>query len=404
MNMRSLYYPAILVFVTLFVTQCKNAEQDGPATRPQGKQVTITATLEQPAGTKTSLSSYRQVLWSEGDQIRIYNSSNTEGEVYTLSAGAGTTGGQFTGDPLSGDGPFYAIYPASAGGTLGENGIAVTLPSEQSYAAGSFGSGAAVSVAKANTIKKLNFKNVLGGVSLTVNSSKPFSGVCIQTKGDEALNGSGTITFGEEEPWEEEPSLSVTRTSDDNSFLYLKCQEAVSAPVSFVIMLPPGAFASGFLVEFLDSEGNVMFRSARAQNKNTVTRSYILDMPVTDYAAQYKAGFFESETFGYFPAIGAEAPLKALSYNEETGQYAYKNANDSRYVRVQNLQEAFYAEVTTPVSLTLGGSCQASVTTLEGNTKTSAGTKTFTVLKKTGNRVWLVNETDKTGIIQLMED
>ena len=96
--------------------------------------------------------------------------------------------------------------------------------------------------------------------------------------------------------------------------------------------------------------------------------------------------------------------MKALSYNEEAGQYAYKNSNNSRYVRVQNLQEGFYAEVTTPASVTLGGTCQASVTTLEGNTKTTASNQTFKVLKKTGNRVWLVNETDKVGIIQLMED
>lgn len=400
MRMRSLFYPATLALVVLLAVQCKNAEQDGPATRTRGKQVTIMATLEQPSGTKTSLSSERQVLWNVGDQIRVYNSDTREGVVFTLEeASAGSTAGTFSGTPLSGDGPFYAIYPASVGGTLGESGIAVTLPSEQVYAAGSFGSGAAVSVAKANSIKRLNFKNVLGGVSLAVTSSKAFSGIRLQTKGDEALNGSGTITLGEEAP-----AITVTRTSDDNSFLYLKCPEAVTAPASFILMLPPGAFASGFLVEFLDSEGNVMFRSAKAQDSNTVTRSNILDMPVTEYTAQYKAEFFESESFGYFPAIGAGTPLKALSHNEETGQYAYKNSNNSRYVRVQNLQDGFYTEVTTPASVTLGGTCQASVTTLEGNTKTTASNKTFKVLKKTGNRVWLVNETDKVGIIQLMED
>ena len=399
MKMRSLSFPATLALVVLLAVQCKNAEQDGPATQTRGKQVTIMATLEQPVGTKTSLSSDREVLWNTGDQIKVYNSTTLAGVVYTLSEGEGTTAGKFTGDPLTGDGPFYAIYPASAGGTLGENGIAVTLPSEQVYAVGSFGSGAAVSVAKANTIKRLNFKNVLGGVSLAVTSSKAFSGIRLQTKGDEALNGSGTITLGEEAP-----AITVTKISDDNSFLYLRCPEAVTAPASFILMLPPGAFASGFLVEFLDSEGNVMFRSAKAQNSNTVTRSNILDMPVTEYTAQYRADFFESESFGYFKSIGAGQTPVPLTYDEETGQYAYKNSNSSRYVRVQNLQKGFYAEVTTPASVTLGETCQASVTTLEGSTKTTASNKTFKVLKKTGNRVWLVNETDKVGIIQLMED
>lgn len=398
MKMRSLSYPATLALVVLLVVQCKNAEQDGPATQTRGKQVTIMATLEQPVGTKTSLSSDREVLWSVGDQIRVYNGGTPEGIVYTLTDGDGTTAGKFTGDPLTGEGPFYAIYPASAGGTLGENGIAVTLPSRQEYAAGSFGSGAAVSVAKADKIKKLNFKNVLGGVSLAVTSSKAFSGIRLQTKGDEALNGSGTITLGEEDP-----AITVTRTSDDNSFLYLKCPEAVTAPASFILMLPPGAFASGFLVEFLDSEGNVMFRSAKAQDSNTVTRSNILDMPVTEYTAQYKAAFFESESFGYFKSIGAGQTPVPLTYDEETGQYAFQNTTGSRRVRVQNLSQGFYADITTPNEMTLGESAEASVTTLEGSNKTSA-TKQYKVLKKSGNKVWLVNETDKVGIIQLMED
>lgn len=398
MKMRSLSYPAMLALAVLLVVQCKNAEQDGPATRTRGKQVTIMATLEQPVGTKTSLSSDREVLWSVGDQIKVYNSTTPAGVVYTLSEGDGTTAGKFTGDPLAGEGPFYAIYPASAGGTLGENGIAVTLPSRQEYAAGSFGSGAAVSVAKADKIKKLNFKNVLGGVSLAVTSSKAFSGIRIQTKGDEALNGSGTITLGEEAP-----AITITRTSDDNSFLYLNCLEAVTAPASFILMLPPGAFASGFLVEFLDSEGNVMFRSAKAQDSNTVTRSTILDMPVTEYTAQYKADFFESESFGYFKSIGAGQTPVPLTYDEETGQYAFQNTTGSRRVRVQNLTQGFYADITTPNEMTLGETAEASVTTLEGSNKTSA-TKQYKVLKKSGNKVWMVNETDKVGIIQLMED
>ena len=398
MKVRSLSYPAMLALAVLSAVRCKNAEQDGPATRTRGKQVTIMATLEQPVGTKTSLSSDREVLWSVGDQIRVYNGGTPEGIVYTLTDGDGTTAGKFTGDPLTGEGPFYAIYPASAGGTLGENGIAVTLPSKQEYAAGSFGSGAAVSVAKADKIKKLNFKNVLGGVSLAVTSSKAFSGIRLQTKGDEALNGSGTITLGEEDP-----AITVTRTSDDNSFLYLRCPEAVTAPASFILMLPPGAFASGFLVEFLDSEGNVMFRSAKAQDSNTVTRSTILDMPVTEYTAQYKADFFESESFGYFKSIGAGQTPVPLTYDEETGQYAFQNTTGSRRVRVQNLSQGFYADITTPNEMTLGGTAEASVTTLEGSNKTSA-TKQYKVLKKSGNKVWMVNETDKVGIIQLMED
>ena len=51
--------------------------------------------------------------------------------------------------------------------------------------------------------------------------------------------------------------------------------------------------------------------------------------------------------------------------------------------------------------MALGESCEATVVTLEGSTKTT-DTKTFKVLKKTGDRVWLVNGSE--GIIQKLED
>ena len=90
--------------------------------------MTITATLEQPVGTKTSLSSERQVLWSVGDQIRIYNSDTPAGVIYTLADGEGTTAGKFQGDPLTGQGPYYAIYPASAGGKSATINVNVVVP------------------------------------------------------------------------------------------------------------------------------------------------------------------------------------------------------------------------------------------------------------------------------------
>ena len=68
---------------------------------------------------------------------------------------------------------------------------------------------------------------------------------------------------------------------------------------------------------------------------------------------------------------------------------------------MQSLSKGFYTEITTPDDMKLGGTCEATVVTMEGSTKTT-DTKTFTVLKKTGDRVWLVNGSE--GIIQLMED
>lgn len=399
MNSRSLLYPAMLALTVLLVVQCKNAEKDAPASRPQGKEITIVATLEQPTDTKTSLGSENKVLWQAGDKIKVYNASNLNGVELTLSEGAGTTVGKFTGTKPSGAGPFYAIYPASAGGALSGSNIAVTLPKEQAYVAGSFGSGAAVSVAKAETVEKLFFKNVLGGVSLKVTSGGPISGIRIQTKGNEALSGSGAITVGDGAP-----AISVTRATDENSYLNVTCESAVSTPATFIVMLPPGAFTSGFLVEFLDNNKEVMFKSAKAVADNEVKRSSILYMPESTYTPAYKAGFFTSEGFGYYPAIGAGGELnKSLAYEEADSQYAYQTG-ESRVVRVQSLNRGFYTIITTPKVMNLGESYNVDVTTLVGSTKTVLDTKSYKVLQKTADRVWLVNDTDHSGIIQKLED
>ena len=400
MKLRSLLQVAIVSATALFAVQCKNAEQDrSAAQQAQGKQITITASLEQPTITKTSLSSENKVLWSAGDQIKVYNASHPSGAVYTLSSGAGTSLGEFSGDNI-GDGPYYAIYPADAGGTLGETGIAVTLPKEQGYVAGSFGSGAAVSIAQAENIGNFSFRNVLGGVSFQVASDKAFSAIRLQTKGEEALNGAGTVKMSEGGV----PQLTMAdRTSDEGSFLYLKCPAEGASASSFVLMLPPGSFESGFMVEFLDKEGNVMFKSAKA-DVNKVVRSSIVDMPASTYTPTYKAAFFESDSFGFFPAIGAAAELGTpLSYDEAAGQYAFKNTDDQRYVRVQNLSQGFYAAITTPKVMALGGTYEVTVEKVEGSSLTSSKAN-YIAVQKTGDRVWLVNPEDNTGIIQKMED
>ena len=400
MMKRSLLYPLFLAAATVMAAGCLTEEEEWQAARPQGDQITIVASLEQPVITKTTLSSERKVLWSVGDKIKVYNASNPNGEVYTLSGGEGSTRGEFSGTALSGSGPFYAVYPADVAGSLSGTSVSVTLPDRQSYAEGGFGSGAAVSMAKGDAINNLVFKNVLGGFSFTLSGSKTISRVRLQTKGSEALNGTGKVSMSTDTP-----SLTMdARKNDDGSFLYLDGPGSASG--SFCIMLPPGAFDKGFLVEFMDNEGNVMFRSAKA-SVNTVQRSRILDMPASAYTPQYKAAFFESESFGLYANIGAGDNMEAYDFNEDDAQYAFKQNNGCRKVRVTSLPRRFYTEINTPVSMTLGESYPDDVYVEIGMSSDVWGSlndTNFKVLQKTSDRVWLVNDNSMMGIIQRMED
>lgn len=389
--------PVLLAVLAIVLVQCARREQDVATEKTVGKMVEISASLEQPQGTKTTLSSENKVLWSEGDKIRVYNASHPSGVEYTLSSGAGTSLGKFSGEEVSGDGPFFAVYPSSVGGSLSGESVSVTLPARQRYAQGSFGPGAAVSFAMGSTPSSLIFKNVLGGVSFSVSGSQAFSGIRLQTKGKEALAGNGSVRMVNGVPELTFPA----QVSDDDSFLYLDMPEGGATAATFYLMLPPGVFNSGFMVEFLDSDGNVMFRSAKA-TVNTVTRSSILDMPQITYTPMYKAAFFESDSFGYFQSVGVPEELQALKFDPVTGQYAYRTDTE-RYVRVQSLSQGFKAEITTPKDLVLGQTYEVSVSILQGRTETSL-IQDFKVLAKTADRVWLVNDEDQVGIIQKLED
>ena len=91
-------------------TDLQNAYQS-TIRRSSGPQMVLVATMETPEGeTKTSLSSL-QVLWTSGDKIKVFNSTNPEGFEYTLSSGSGQVVGEFTGDALSGGGAFLCRVP-----------------------------------------------------------------------------------------------------------------------------------------------------------------------------------------------------------------------------------------------------------------------------------------------------
>ena len=91
------------------------AEEPVAETVRRAGQIVIDASLEQQPASKTSLNENHRVLWSAGDQIRVFNASHPEGVVFTLlDESAGTVKGKFSGDAPSGSGPYYAVYPASS--------------------------------------------------------------------------------------------------------------------------------------------------------------------------------------------------------------------------------------------------------------------------------------------------
>lgn len=360
-------------------------------------EMVIKATVE-TSDTKTSLDG-TVVKWTAGDKIKIFNASNTSGVEYTLSDGAGTTQATFTGTALSGEGPFYAVYPATSASALSGASISVTLPQTQVLTKNSFGNGANLAIAKVDAMSDLfSFKNALGAVSFTLNADPSLKGIRIQTKGTEALSGTGSLSLSGETP-----SLSMASVSTVESQVLSLDGAAQTGP--YYVMLPPGSLTSGFMVEFRNTGDMVMVKAAKASAKNEIKRNEILAMPAFDFTEQIKGAFLDQASFGYFGNIGTSGTLDAFAFDKLTCQYAVNTvAATSRYVRVQSLPLGKYYAVQTPYTLDLGASYDdVSVESVVGSTYTAPAPATYKVIRKSDTAAWMVSS-EMQGIILLLED
>jgi hypothetical protein len=362
------------------------------------EEMVIKAQIE-ATDTKTSLDGV-SVLWTTGDQVKIFNASNPSGVVYTLSEGAGTTQATFSGSALSGDGPFYAVYPASSATGLSGESVSVVLPQTQILTKNSFGNGANLAIAKVDGVTDVfSFKNALGAVSFSLNADPSMKGVRIQTRGTEALSGSGTLTLGTDTP-----ALTMDPVTSLESQVVSLEGSAQTGP--FYMMLPPGALTGGFLVEFRNADDMAMVKSAKSTPDNEIKRNEILAMPSFDFTEQIKGAFLDQTSFGYFGNIGTSGLLDAFAFDKVTCQYAVNtDVGTSRYVRLQSLPLGKYYAIGTPYVLDLGTTYDdVSVESVVGATYTAPATSTYRVIRKSDNAAWMVSSDMQKGIILLLED
>lgn len=416
--MRKQLFPLIvavlgLIFMGVACTVEELApEQNGNEQDPvvSGNLVTISASLEQ-ALTKTLLGDSNTVCWSSDDQIRVFNASNPGGEVFTLISGAGSTSAVFSGNGLSGDGPFYAVYPASAAGTLTEGVVSVTIPADQVYTADSFGNGNNISASKADELTEFTFKNVGGAIRFSITGQKTVKYINLFTKGEEPLNGSAYVSFSGDVPalsWVE------TQSGDAPYKVSLNCGGTgvglSPEGTDFYLVLPAGALSDGFTIEVVDSDLNVMVKNVTGESA-LIERSKIRPMPSFGYTPQYKNSFLSSEEVsGAFNDVLADGSFSlGCVYSEETGQYAYKNNptgdNPSRYLRIQDWDAGFALGLTTPYELNAGDKVSVKVDAVGVTGISSSDAVEMKVLKKIGNRAWLVDPDSGNGfIMMLVED
>jgi uncharacterized protein (TIGR02145 family) len=170
-------------------------------------------------------------------------------------------------------------YPYSADVEAIKSGdnytLSVVLPSEQTYAAESFGNGffPMVAVSENNNI---TFKNVLGGIKLQLRGTQKVKSMKLEGKNNEKLSGTATVTA-----YTDETKPAITMASGASTSLTLNCGSGVqlneSKATEFIIALPPVLFSKGFTMTVIDDAGNE--QTIQTDKENSVLRSSLLVMP-----------------------------------------------------------------------------------------------------------------------------
>ena len=254
-------------------------------TRPSG--VELHATIEDDASTKTVMDENNNIRWSEGDQIIAFMKSSYGHKYKLISSFVGKTYADFepatsAGGNLSAGTEWnhnVVYYPYSADVEAIKSGdnytLSVVLPSEQIYAAESFGNGffPMVAVSENNNI---TFKNVLGGIKLQLRGTQKVESIKLEGKNNEKLAGAATVTA-----YTDETKPAITMASGASTSLALNCGSGVqlneSKATEFIIALPPVLFSKGFIVTVTDTESKTY--TVETDKANTVLRSSILNMP-----------------------------------------------------------------------------------------------------------------------------
>ena len=212
------------------------------------KVMTFTATQEGNEASTRAILSGTNIHWDSEDKISIFDGTNNN--QFTLTAGAGSTSGKFSGEAGQSN-SYTAVYPYQPNASLsGTNVTNVTLPATQTATANSFDKEAALMMAKSDNTT-LEFKNAVGYVK--VKPRFACSKIVLQAAGaSEYLAGMCTLSYGDGKP-------SITFTSEQSTSITLS--GTITANTVYYIAVPAVTLSAGWSISFTDTTGDVYTRT-----------------------------------------------------------------------------------------------------------------------------------------------
>lgn len=319
----------------------------------------FTGVVEGLLDTKTTIDRNRNVRWSEGDQVVIFEGSTLGGKFQVTKESVGETSADFefiseredygSGFDMDHNVAFYP-YDSKIKCANGDDNnptesyllTHITLPSEQKYVEESFGQATfpMVAVTSSKEDKNLSFKNVLGGLRLQLKGDFIVSSITVRGNEDELLAGTASV-----KAFVDGSDPEVTMDSGAETSVVLDCGEAgvaldADTPVDFIIPLPPTVFKSGFKVMIQDMEGRL--RVIKTSKENTVYRSSLLKMPEIDVNDSHLVYMDIPETEVLVSAAGGELNVEVqanVEYDVVMPEVDWLSLPDSEFAGVFVVEE-----------------------------------------------------------------
>ena len=246
--------------------------------------------------TKTYLDGFN-VLWNKNDTIRVFTgwpdqSKNLGNQYISDESSEGHKEALFTylgnGEvPLFPKGNICAIYPDSNGKDIyNQNGkVFFDIPSEQTYAEGSFPLKGNYAIAKDELEPGiLYFRNLLGILTIRLKGDGAISRIEITSDIEESLWGSAYVNM--DYSIELPPTIVFANYQENNNKIVLNCKNTPLSKTeerSFMISIPPGCLSDGFSAKIWNNKGEIMTLHGVCAGEGSIRRSTITRMPVVDF-------------------------------------------------------------------------------------------------------------------------
>ena len=231
-----------------------------------------TVTVGVEGATRTSLSG-TSVLWSSGDQMVMFADGNSSGNKFTLTSGAGSGSGAFSGvkPSYTGSENYWAAYPSSAKYN-GSSTFTFTLPAEVTYTAGTFANGSNPMLSSTSSaFSNFSMKNLCGVLKLRLKGN--FKVARLELTFDKPVSGQGTVSRG---------GNTLAMKSDASKTVAVDCGSGVqlnaSTAVDFFIVIPAETYSSLSVTAYLADGG---FSVSSLSQSFTITRSAQTAMEAT---------------------------------------------------------------------------------------------------------------------------